>query len=170
MKVFDQMGIEVEMVVLLSLIAMLGMLILIIILFVKNSKLNKKYRRFMSGSDATSLEQIVLKRFKDIDQLKALAEKNSERLDQVNEEFLKAYQKTGIVKYNAFKEMGGKLSFAVALLNKEDSGFIINSMHTTSEGCYTYIKEVIHGESYVVLAAEEQEALNQAIKSQDLIQ
>ena len=72
------------------------------------------------------------------------------------------FQKTGIVKYDAFNEMGGKLSFAVALLDSHNSGWIINAMHSR-EGCYTYIKEIVKGESYVELAEEEAEALDKAI-------
>ena len=58
--------------------------------------------------------------------------------------------------------MGGKLSFALALLNKENTGFVINAMHSR-EGCYTYIKEIIRGESYILLGEEEKEAVDKAI-------
>ena len=46
--------------------------------------------------------------------------------------------------------MGGKLSFALALLDNRNNGFIINAMHSR-EGCYTYVKEIINGESYITL-------------------
>ena len=71
-------------------------------------------------------------------------------------------QKIGIVKYDAFSEMGGKLSFALVMLDKSNNGFVINSMHSR-EGCYTYIKEIINGESFIALGDEEQEALNKAL-------
>ena len=67
----------------------------------------------------------------------------------------------GLVKYDAFNEMGGKLSFSLAMLNAKEDGFIINAMHTR-EGCYTYIKEIVDGNSIIVLSEEEQEALNMA--------
>ena len=72
------------------------------------------------------------------------------------------YQKVGIVKYDAFNEMGGKLSFALTLLDGNNSGWIINAMHSR-EGCYTYIKEIVRGQSYIELADEEAESLEQAI-------
>ena len=74
------------------------------------------------------------------------------------------FQKVGLVKYDAFNEMGGKLSFSLALLNETNDGFIINAMHSR-EGCYTYIKEIMDGNSIIVLAEEEKEALDMAIKS-----
>ena len=68
----------------------------------------------------------------------------------------------GIVKYDAFNEMGGKLSFALAMLDGNDSGWILNAMHSR-EGCYTYVKEILKGESFVELSEEEAEALDKAI-------
>lgn len=52
-----------------------------------------------------------------------------------------SFQKFGIVKYDAFQQMGGQLSFSLVLLNENDNGFIINSVHST-EGCYSYSKEI----------------------------
>ena len=72
------------------------------------------------------------------------------------------YQKIGIVKYDAFHEMGGDLSFALTMLDENDNGWILNAMHSR-EGCYTYIKEVVKGQSYIELAEEESESLERAI-------
>ena len=73
------------------------------------------------------------------------------------------YQKIGVVKYDAFKEMGGKLSFVLVLLNKENTGFLLNSVHSSREGCYTYLKEIIKGESFIELSEDEKKALSQAV-------
>ena len=48
------------------------------------------------------------------------------------------------------------------LLTKNNNGFILNSMHSNSEGCYTYIKEVKGGEVFVTLSEEERQALEMA--------
>ena len=76
----------------------------------------------------------------------------------------KSYQKVGIVKYDAFNEMGGKLSFALAMLDNNNTGWILNAMHSR-EGCYTYIKEIINGNSVIMLADEEREALDMALEN-----
>ena len=54
---------------------------------------------------------------------------------------------------------------ALAMLDGNNSGWVINAMHSR-EGCYTYIKEIVKGESYVELAEEETEALDRAIFSE----
>ena len=84
------------------------------------------------------------------------------KISSIHAQLLTAYQKIGIVKYDAFKEIGGKLSFVLVLLTAENNGFILNSMHSTKEGCYTYAKEVVNGEAFVILSEEEQQALDEA--------
>jgi len=138
-----------------------------IILMVKIGSLTKKYNAFMKGSDGLSLESTVLNRFKEIDILKEESKYTTEKLNIACETLITAYQKIGIVKYDAFKEMGGKLSFSLCLLDDENNGFILTSMHTR-EGCYTYVKEIIKGESFVVLAAEERRALEEAKNKRNL--
>ena len=85
------------------------------------------------------------------------------RLNGIETNLLKTYQKIGIVKYDAFKQVGGTLSFVLTLLTKENDGFIMNSMHSNKEGCYIYIKEVKAGEVFVSLSEEESQSLEQAI-------
>lgn len=138
-----------------------ALLITTIVLLVKTSKLTKKYKAFMNGSEGRDLESTILTRFKEIDTLKSETSYLSKKLSMACDTLLTAYQKVGIVKYDAFKEMGGKLSFSLCLLDDKDNGFVMTSMHTR-EGCYTYIKEIIRGEAYVILASEERRALDEA--------
>lgn len=145
-------------------------LILIIILIVKISKLNKKYKQFMTGADGKNLENKILSRFSDIDSLKADAKKTNSEISKIKENLLITYQKVGVVKYDAFKEMGGKLSFVLALLDKNNSGILLNSVHSSREGCYTYLKEIIKGESFLELSEDEKKALELAIKSNNFME
>ena len=145
MRIFDELGIDIGYVLLGVAAFTFVQFILVIILLIKNKNLKKKYKSFMAGSDGKNLEELILTRFSEIDYLK-------------------------LENKNAFKEMGGKLSFSLALLNDNNDGFIINSMHSSREGCYTYIKEILKGESYVVLAEEEKLALEQAINSKNYME
>ena len=58
--------------------------------------------------------------------------------------------------------MGGKLSFAVAMLDGKNNGWIMNAMHSR-EGCYLYLKAVDRGQTEILLGNEEKEALEQAL-------
>ena len=87
---------------------------------------------------------------------------NKDLIESMEEQVKAGYQKTGIVKYNAFKGMGGNLSFAIALLDDNNTGFVLNSVHSR-EGCYLYMKDVVEGKTEVLLGSEEKEALEQAL-------
>ena len=91
-------------------------------------------------------------------------------LRKVDETLLTVYKKSAILKYDAFKEMGGKLSFVLALLNEENNGFILNSMHSSREGCFTYVKEIIDGKSFITLSEEEKKTLDEAINSTNFME
>lgn len=140
-------------------------IILLIMIIVTNSKLkklNEKYERFMMGKDMESMEDIIMTRFNQIDSMLENTDKNVKDIRTLFEDMKSTVQKIGIVKYDAFHEMGGKLSFALVMLDGNNTGFVINAMHSR-EGCYTYIKEIINGESYIPLGTEEKQALNQAL-------
>ena len=145
------------------------LLVLIVILFFMVVNVNMKYKRlkssyssFMRGHDGKNLEQSILEKFDELDEITEIAKKNRTDIKELFREMQNNYQKVGIVKYDAFNEMGGKLSFALTLLDGNNSGWVINAMHSR-EGCYTYIKEIVRGESYIELAEEEAESLEQAI-------
>lgn len=139
------------------------LLILVIVLFIRQSKLKKKYNKFMSGATGENLENVILQRFSEIDTLKNSTNQINSEISKINENLLSTYQKIGVVKYDAFKEMGGKLSFVLVLLDKSNNGFLLNSVHSSREGCYTYLKEIIKGESFLELSEDEKTALSQAI-------
>ena len=58
--------------------------------------------------------------------------------------------------------MGGQLSFSLALLDENDNGFVLNSVHGV-EGCYTYTKEIKNGLCEISLGDEEKQALDIAM-------
>lgn len=147
-------------------------IILLILLIVAMAKINNTNRRldsFMRGKDAESLEETMLDIIAELERLNASDVQKRRDIKRINDNLMITYQKQGIVKYDAFTEMGGKLSFALALLDKNNNGFIINSMHSR-EGCYTYIKEIVKGESYILLGEEERQALEKAIDEEDLME
>ena len=149
-----------------------GMIILVVLILVlivllavqisKTSKLKKRLDKFVLGKDGASLEQDIAGLYEDNKFLKNSADKNKQDIRTLYKRMENAYQKMGIVKYDAFNQMGGQLSFSLALLDENNNGFIINSVHST-EGCYSYTKEIKNGESSISLGKEEEEALATAI-------
>ena len=160
------LGIDSDYVI-MGLAALTVLLLLIVFInIIQMHKLKKKYKMFMDGKSAKTLEESILSRMDQIDHLISSTQKNESDIPKIYKNMKTTFQKVGLVKYDAFHEMGGKLSFSLALLNEINDGFIVNAMHSR-EGCYTYIKEIIDGNSIIALADEEQEALDMAMKSKD---
>ena len=141
---------------------LLILLILVIVMMCKFSKLKKKYEKFMSGKDAKSLEKDIIGLYEDNKFLKITVDKNKKDIRTLYKKFETSYQKCGIVKYDAFQQMGGQLSFSLALLNENNDGFVLNSVHST-DGCYSYTKEIRNGECVISLGEEEKQALDKAM-------
>ena len=138
------------------------LIIINIVQAVRISKLSKRYKKFMSGKSAKSLEQDIEGIFEDNKFIKASTEKNRKDIMALYKKFESAFQKVGIVKYDAFNQMGGQLSFSLALLDENDNGFILNSVHST-DGCYSYTKEIKAGLCEISLGEEEKKALDIAM-------
>lgn len=148
----------------------IGLLVLILILFVicivslvKQKKLKKRYEAFMLGKNAESMEKEITDLFSDIDYLKGAVDQNAKEIRHIYKRLETTYQKLGIVKYDAFQQMGGRLSFSLALLDENNDGFILNSVHS-SDGCYSYTKEIKDGGCEISLGEEEQQALSIAMR------
>lgn len=126
------------------------------------TRLEKKYKVFMKGADAASLEKSFARKFGQIDQLFEAKEDQEKTINKLRGRFDRLFSKYGVEKYDAFDDVGGKLSFALALLDNENTGLILNAVHSR-DNCFLYLKEIVKGESYVMLSQEEVEALRKAV-------
>ena len=162
---FSDIGLSTDIVLLGALAVIVILLILSFVMIGKNSLLRKKYEEFMRDADGKSLESAFQKKFENMDYINGKIQDMDAHLEKIDDNLIKSYQKVGIVKYDAFKEVGGTLSFVLTLLTKENDGFIMNSMHSNKEGCYIYIKEVKAGEVFMNLSEEERQSLEQAMES-----
>lgn len=166
-NMFDSMGLDIDggILFLIMFIFIIGLAVALVILYGKYNKLNVSYQLFMKGRKAESLEEEIAALFGDISSLKISSEKNRRDIRKIIENLKECYQRVGVVKYDAFSEMGGKLSFSVAILNDNENGLIINSVHS-SDGCYVYTKEIVDGECAISLGEEEKKALLLALQDE----
>jgi len=168
----DQIGLgSFDLGYLLIAIALLAVVALIVIILLivqicKTSKLKKRLDKFLVGKEGRSLEQEIIGLCEDNKFLKNSTERNKKDIRNLYKQIETAYQKMGLVKYDAFDQMGGQLSFSLALLDENNSGFIINSVHS-AEGCYCYTKEIKNGACSISLGKEEAEALKIAMGEEE---
>lgn len=141
------------------------LMIITIVNQVKMNKLRKRYEVFMKGKTAKSLEDTLIFRLEQVDDLIKNNAANERNINAIQKRLEFAFQKYAVVKYDALEEMGGKLSYALCMLNEKNDGYIINTVHSR-EGCYSYVKEIIDGNSVIGLAEEEIQALEEALKNE----
>lgn len=156
------LGISTDYIVIALAAVIIVLVILLIINMVKVSSLKKKYDIFMKGKTAKSLEDTLIYRLEQLDDLIKSNASNERNINSIFETLKSCFQKFGLVKYDALDEMGGKLSCALCVLNDKNDGFILNIVHSR-EGCYNYMKEIIDGHSIIGLSEEEEEALTKAL-------
>ncbi len=132
-------------------------------LVVKLHRLTFLYRKMMQGVSGESIEKMLLERVRDIEQLKQTTTALQHETERINLESQKHIQQVGIVRFNAFDNTGSDLSFAVALLDAQQSGFVLSGIYGREES-RVYAKPVINAESTYMLTKEEKQALDAACK------
>ena len=139
--IFDSIGIDPGIVIIVLLIVVLVLIGTTISSNMRLTRLERKYKMFMKGSDAQSLEKTFVRKFAQIDHLYETKEEHEQAIRTLAKHFKLLYSKYGVEKYDAFDDVGGKLSFALALLDKDNSGIILNAVHSR-DNCFLYLKEI----------------------------
>lgn len=161
--IFSAFPIEMLMVALNTLV----LVILLVLTLVNASKIKKmktKYTKFMGDLSDRNIEELM---DTCLEELKDLRLKNREMENHINyieRNVLQCVQKMGIVRFNAFENVGSDLSYAVALLDSGDNGVVISSIYSRDNST-TYAKPIMSGKSKYSLSAEEIQALEMAKKS-----
>ncbi len=161
-SILNSLGFDPGILIMMLMVLMVFVLLYLVRVSMKLTRFTKRYRIFMRGKDAVSLETAFAQKFLEVDKLVEISKNQQIEMNKLKDALARTTNKIGIVKYDAFPDVGGKLSFALAMLDDDNSGFVLNAIHSR-EGCYTYIKEIVKGESYIVLGQEEKEALRQAV-------
>lgn len=162
----ELLGISLEWIILIGV-----NFFLILILFLMNlsnrfkiKKLKNKYNKFMNGLSNASIEDVL---GDCINKVNGVVEKNKEieyKLNTVERDMYYCVQKVGVIRYNAFDNVGSDLSYSIALLNNNDDGLVISSLYSR-ESSSTYAKPIIGGKSRYALSAEEIKAIDTAKKA-----
>lgn len=156
-------NIDIFFVVLFLIICIAVLFVMVILQWKRNNELQSRYDRFMQGSRAKSLEKKITDLFEEQNIQKSLLDSHSRQIKDLYYRHQSTFQKMGFVKYDAFKEMGGKLSFCLVLLDQNNNGFLLNSVHS-SDGCYSYTKRIKGGKCEIELSPEETVALKKAVE------
>lgn len=122
----------------------------------------RHYQKLTSGVNKGDLGSVLGKVLNDLGVEKKRIDEVIKRAEKVEKDNLSHIQKIGLVRFNPFAETGGNQSFVLAVLDGQDSGLIISSLHSR-ETTRIYAKPVKKGKTHEhQLSKEEAEAINQA--------
>jgi len=144
-------------------ITLLVALIIFISINIKLARLNKRYSKMMKGMEGVNIEQLLLAHIEEVKQTVLKVDNLAKDCQRIEKTSHDCVQKVGIIRFNAFEDMGSDLSFAIALLDYQNDGVVISSIYSRSES-HTYAKPILSGNSTYFLTEEEKQALAQAIK------
>lgn len=149
---------------------MLGLLVLAVIeliwilsLHIRLYKFTKGYKQITRGRKGEDLEGLLTSYLNTVEENVGRISDFEERMKKLEKRTELALQKVGIVRYNAFSEMGSDQSFSLALLDQNDDGFVITGIFGR-EDTVTYAKPIEKGTSRYPLSAEEIQAIDRAMK------
>lgn len=151
------------------LLILLGIIIIIFLLyilnFIKLNKIKKQYKNFMDKiGEGKDIEEILEKHIDRINKTIVKNEELEKYCMKIDSDIKNCIQKVGIYRYNAYKDTGSDLSFAVALLNEKNDGVVLNGIYSRDMS-NIYAKPIENGNSIYKLTEEETESLKRAINS-----
>jgi len=138
-----------------------------LLLYLRASYQLRKFRllheRLWEGVDAPGLEEWVRRLDGQLTDISSRLKSLEGRLGDLSERQRRCIQKVGMVRYNAFEDVGGELSFSLALLDGHDNGVVLSGLYGREES-HIYAKPIEGGMSSVNLSDEEREAIRRAIE------
>lgn len=143
-------------------------LIIILLVFnivnsVRIKNFYNKYDKFMKGADEINIEALLERCLEKTEEVNNKNKEIEIHLNEIDRNFLNCIQKVGMIRFNAFDDVGSDLSYSVALLDGNDNGIVITSLFAR-DCSTTYGKPIISGKSKYPLSIEEIKAINYAIR------
>lgn len=143
--------------------------VLTIINFILLLRNNRKYIGFMKKlGNGSNIDEMLRDYLKDVKEIKKDNEEIKAYYTKLDSDIASCIQKIGLVRYNAFKDVGSDLSFAVALLDREDNGVVLNGLYG-SDSSNIYAKPIKNGKSSYQLSEEEKYAIEIAEQNKNFI-
>ena len=124
----------------------------------RTSELERRLGALTRGDDGRSLQALLEGHIGRVDDVAVAVDRLAGRTRALEVSGRKAFQRIGLVRFNPFEDTGSNQSFALALLDADDDGVVISSLHARG-GTRIYAKAVAAGRPEATLSDEESQAL-----------
>lgn len=160
---------QTEEYLIMSFIMLILLIILTIINIMITLKHKKEYINFMKKlGNGINIDEMLKRYLEDVSEIKRDNSEIKAYYTKLDSDIASCIQKIGLVRYNAFKDVGSDLSFAIALLDRNDNGVILNGLYG-SDSSNIYAKPIKCGISSYQLSEEEKYALEIAEQNKNFI-
>lgn len=131
--------------------------------------IHKRYISFMKKmGNGNNLDELLKKYISDVREIKKDNTEIKNYYTKLDSDMAACVQKVGLVRYNAFKDVGSDLSFAIAILDGNDNGVVLNGIYG-SESSNIYAKPIKNRKSEYQLSQEEEYALEIAEQNKNFM-
>lgn len=154
---------NVQYVLLIMTLLIFISLVFFININIKLTRMNKRYRKLMTGMDGSNIERLLMGHIDEVREIARKMESMDTKLEQVDAMNQKAIHKIAMIRFNPFEGIGSDLSYAVAMLDQKNDGIVFSSLFGRDES-RSYAKPIVNGQSSYPLTNEERQALEEAMK------
>ena len=142
------------------LFCLLGFLFAFIALIV-SIRVSRKSKRILRDGAGRDITEAIVNYYKKCTDIMNDYKEAEERLQRLEKENKSCIKKVGAIRYNAFGGNNSNMSFAAAVLDDSDTGFVLNGVYSRQQTA-TYLKPIHNGKSLFELSEEEEEAMRTA--------
>lgn len=141
-----------------------GLLVFLIVIYRLNI-LARQYKTLLRNVEGKNLEEVIINNSRTLERVLMKVDVFEVRLSEAERINIKSLQRTGLIRFDAFEDMGGELSFALALLDHNGDGVVLSSIYGRDDA-RTYAKPIRQGKSTYQLSPEEEKAIVYSVKKQ----
>jgi hypothetical protein len=126
--------------------------------------LNRRLHQLTAGATGASLERVLVDHLARVEEVDTRQRQLEQRVLALETRLPWCLQHVGLVRYDAFEDVGGQQSFAVALLDAQQNGVVLTSVFSRAD-VRVYAKALRQGQPSHPLSEEEQQAIQRAFAS-----
>jgi hypothetical protein len=139
-------------------------LVTAVALALRTNRMKRQYAVLSAADGEASFVEVVARKAEEVEALRREVERLADDLRSTQRDLQMAIRHVGVVRYDAFGDMGGRMSFSAALVDDHGNGFVLTSVHARSES-RSYVKQLRGGMAEVSLSPEESAAVADAVAS-----
>lgn len=162
-NIFQVIQVNSAPIIIILILLLILLLLAQLILYRRFKEVNRRYKLLTRGPNGADLEQILQQYAGDVKKLEKSEEELRQEQEKLKEQVAECVHNLGLIRFNAFDNMGSDLSFSLALLDRRGDGVVLTGLYGRDE-TRVYAKPVRKGTSDYSLTEEEKKAVQSSFE------